>query len=80
MAQHFLEEDGLTLTYPDSELVIGVVCAAGADYGRIGEYLAKTLPAFGYRAIVLRVSSFISETVSRSGSGCRFPLNQSPTG
>lgn len=73
MAQHFLEEDGLTLTYPDSELVIGVVCAAGADYGRIGEYLAKTLPAFGYRAIVLRVSSFISETVKSLGLGLPLP-------
>ena len=51
-----------TLEYPDAEIVIGIVCAVGADYTKISEFLVRTLPAFGYRANVLKVSSFISET------------------
>lgn len=51
-----------TLEYPDAEVVIGIVCAVGADYTKISEFLVRTLPAFGYRANVLKVSSFISET------------------
>jgi deoxycytidylate deaminase len=51
-----------TLEYPYAEVVIGIVCAGGADYTKISEFLVRTLPTFGYRANVLKVSSFISET------------------
>ncbi|HUQ92926.1 MAG TPA: anti-phage dCTP deaminase [Bryobacteraceae bacterium] len=51
-----------TLEYPDAEVVIGIVCAVGADYTKVNEFLVRTLPSFGYRANVLKVSSFISET------------------
>jgi len=51
-----------TLEYPDAEVVIGIVCAVGADYSKISEFLVRTLPAFGYRTNPLKVSSFISET------------------
>jgi hypothetical protein len=51
-----------TLEYPDAEVVIGVVCAVGADYRKISEFLVRALPTFGYRANVLKVSSFIPET------------------
>lgn len=51
-----------TLEYPDAEVVIGIVCAVGAEYTKISEFLVRTLPTFGYRANVLKVSSFISET------------------
>lgn len=51
-----------TLEYPEAEIVIGIVCAVGADYNRIAEFLVRTLPTFGYRANLLKISSFIPET------------------
>jgi hypothetical protein len=58
---HDLEDASVfTLEYPDAEVVIGIVCAVGADYTKISEFLVRTLPALGYRANVLKVSSFIT--------------------
>ena len=51
-----------TLEYPDAEIVIGIVCAVGTDYSRISEFLVRAIPAFGYRANILKISSFIQET------------------
>jgi len=73
-------EDGsvFTLEYPDAEVVIGVVCAVGADYSKISEFFVRTLPAFGYRANVVKVSSFIPETAK--SLKLRLRLSASPEG
>ena len=69
-------EDGsrFILDYPDAELVIGMVCAVGADYSKVSDYLQKTLPSFGYKANVLKVSNFIPETAQAMKLQC--PLSQ----
>jgi deoxycytidylate deaminase len=64
---------GFTLEYPDAEIVIGIACAVGADYSRISDYLVRTLPSFGYRANVLKVSDFIPETAKELKLYLRLP-------
>lgn len=66
------------LDYPDAEVVIGVVCAVGTDYQRIADHLTQVLPSFGYRANVLKVSSFIPETAAALNLRLRLP--RSPEG
>lgn len=67
MAHDACTPDPLDQGYPEAELVIGLVCAVGVDYAKVSEYLSKILPSFGYRANVLRVSSFIRESAARLG-------------
>jgi deoxycytidylate deaminase len=43
----------------EAELVIGLVCAVGTDYGPIRDALIKTLGQFGYDARVVRISTLI---------------------
>jgi deoxycytidylate deaminase len=62
-----------TLDYPDAEVVIGITCAVGADYSKIGDHLVRVLPTFGYRANLLKVSSFISETAKALNLRLRLP-------
>ncbi len=62
MAGESAQSSDFTLGYPDAEIVIGIVCAVGADYNKISEFLVRTLPVFGYRANILKISSFIAET------------------
>lgn len=62
-----------TLDYPDAEVVIGITCAVGADYSKIGDHLVRVLPIFGYRANFLKVSSFIPETAKALNLRLRLP-------
>jgi deoxycytidylate deaminase len=62
MAEEAASSPDFTLEYPEAEIVIGVVCAVGADYNKIADFLVRALPTFGYRANPLRISSFIPET------------------
>lgn len=62
MAERTGPSSDFTLEYPEAEIVIGIVCAVGADYNKIAEFLVRTLPTFGYRASLLKISSFIPET------------------
>lgn len=43
----------------DPELVIGLVCAVGTDYGPIISSLTETLSKFGYSTRTIRISNLI---------------------
>ena len=45
--------------YCDSELVIGLVCAVGADYGPIKDAIVQILQQYDYAARVIRISDLI---------------------
>jgi len=46
--------------FPQSELVVGVVCAVGTDYGPIREAITDILSKFNYHTTVVRISELIS--------------------
>jgi deoxycytidylate deaminase len=46
--------------YSDSELVIGFVCAVGADYAPVGDAAQEILKQYGYEVNVFRVSDLIT--------------------
>lgn len=50
-----------TFDYADSELVIGVVCAVGTDYGPIEACLGEALGRYGYSTRTVRISRFIEK-------------------
>jgi deoxycytidylate deaminase len=47
--------------FPQAELVIGVVCAVGTDYGPVKEAIANILSKFNYHMTVVRISELISQ-------------------
>jgi deoxycytidylate deaminase len=52
--------------YPDSELVIGFVCAVGADYGPVRDAVQEILKQFGYEVNIFRVSDLITAFSDRN--------------
>ena len=46
--------------FPQAELVIGVVCAVGTDYGPVRDAIATILSKFNYNTTVIRISELIS--------------------
>jgi deoxycytidylate deaminase len=73
MPQEPDEAAPFTLEYPDAEIVLGIVCAVGVDYSKISDYLVQALPSFAYRANVVKVSAFITETASSLGLRLKLP-------
>jgi hypothetical protein len=57
--------------YCEPELIIGMVCAVGADYNPIRDYLTAILTQFGYKTHCVRISSLIPKLTD-------FPLAESP--
>ena len=57
--------------FPDPELVIGMVCAVGTDYGPIQISLDKILARYNYRSRVIKISDLIERFTER-------PLATSP--
>jgi hypothetical protein len=60
-----------TFDYADAEIVIGLVCAVGTDYGPVRDFLADTLLRYGYRTKVVRISDSIPKFTD-------YPLRESP--
>jgi deoxycytidylate deaminase len=60
-----------TFDYGDAEIVIGLVCAVGTDYGPIRDSLAEILLHYGYKARVVRISDSIPKLLD-------FPLRDEP--
>ena len=52
--------------YTDSELVIGFVCAVGADYGPIRDTVQEILKQFSYEVNIFRVSDLITAFSDRN--------------
>ena len=50
----------------ESELVIGVVCAVGADYGPVRDSVIEILREYAYTSQVVRISDLISRFVDAS--------------
>ncbi len=48
-----------TFDYWDAEVVIGLVCAVGTDYGPIRNSLADILLRYGYKCRVVKISDSI---------------------
>ncbi|HEY2232800.1 MAG TPA: anti-phage dCTP deaminase [Candidatus Angelobacter sp.] len=46
--------------FPQAELIIGVVCAVGTDYGPIRDAITDILSKFNYHTTVVRISDLIS--------------------
>lgn len=54
-------EGTLRFSYPDAELVFGVVCAVGANYRQVEKRLSNQLRLYGYRPNVIRLSDMLSQ-------------------
>ncbi|MBL8231357.1 MAG: hypothetical protein JNL98_22880 [Bryobacterales bacterium] len=67
------ETQDLSFEYPDSEIVIGLGCPVGTDYSKVSQHLIRSLSSYGYRANILVVSSFITETAEALGLGIPLP-------
>jgi hypothetical protein len=48
-----------TFDYGDAEIVIGVVCAVGTEYGPVRDFLSDTLLRYRYKTKVVRISDSI---------------------
>lgn len=59
----------LELTYPQSELVFGLVYAAGTDYTGVQLTLENYIKRFNYKPNAIRLSEFISRILSRTDFG-----------
>jgi len=51
-----------TFDYCDAEIVIGLVCAVGTDYGPIRDSLKDILARYGYKCRVVRISDSIPKS------------------
>src|ERR1700744_3791863 len=53
------------LDYRDSELVIGLVCAVGADYTPVAESIKELLSRYKYSTQVIKISDLIQRLTDR---------------
>jgi deoxycytidylate deaminase len=60
-----------TFDYVDAEIVVGLVCAVGTDYGPIRDLLVEALLRYGYKTNVVRISDSIPKFTD-------YPLQESP--
>jgi deoxycytidylate deaminase len=60
-----------TFDYPNAEIVIGLACAVGTEYGPIRDFLVETLLRYGYKPKVVRISDSIPKFTD-------YPLQDSP--
>ncbi len=60
------------LTYPEAELVFGIVYAAGTDYAGVQLTLENYIKRFGYKPHVIRISSFIAEIAEKTNIGVAY--------
>jgi deoxycytidylate deaminase len=60
-----------TFDYGDAEIVIGLVCAVGTDYGPVRDFLGDSLLRYGYKTKVVRISDSIPKFTD-------YPLRESP--
>jgi deoxycytidylate deaminase len=63
------KEVQVQLTYPDSELVFGLVYAAGTDYTGVQLTLENYIRRFNYRPNPIRLSEFISKVLEKTNIG-----------
>jgi uncharacterized protein YheU (UPF0270 family) len=63
--------DSYTLEYPDAELVVGLVCAVGTDYGEIRLSLEDLLRKFDYTPQTIAVSSYFHRLNQKLNLGVR---------
>src|SRR5215469_15689777 len=54
--------------YPDSELVLGIVCPLGTNYRAVIETLVNYLGQFGYKTNTIRLSDEFPDLLAQLGS------------
>lgn len=52
--------------FPDSELVIGMVCAVGTDYEPIRRSIEKILAKYGYSSATIKISDLITRLADKA--------------
>ena len=64
-----------TFDYCDAEIVIGLVCAVGTDYGPIRDSLKDILARYGYKCRVVRISDSIPKFTDYPLRGNSLPFD-----
>src|SRR5665213_2692709 len=57
----------LEFSFPDAELVFGIVCAVGGNYRKVEKALTNLLKQYGYEPDVIRISEFLKDYRDKLG-------------